>query len=120
MNVLEIVKILKAKRSENHCFVKWWRKENDFLDYDLIDRFMEQLSSSEEIDGIELLTLDEMWHEVQRVAGIRVKLLREESGDKVEWAHEGKTGPHREVCAYCPETLMSIYDVETRGNPVDS
>lgn len=23
------------------------------------------------------------------------------------------------VCAYTPETLMTIFDVETKGNPVD-
>lgn len=116
----EIERMLKADKSGHYQFVKWWRKENDFLDYDLIDSFMAQLSDSEEIDGIELLTMDDMWREVQRVAGERVKKVHEKSGDKVEWAHEGKTGLHKEVCVYCPETLMSIFDVETRGNPVDS
>ena len=32
----EIVAALNERRTEQHCFVKWWRKEEDFLDYDLI------------------------------------------------------------------------------------
>jgi xanthine/CO dehydrogenase XdhC/CoxF family maturation factor len=116
----EIEKILKAEMSKNPRFIRWFRKENDFLDYDLIDRFMAQLSSNEEFEGVELMTMDEMWQEVQRICGTRVKLVLEKSGDRVEWEHLGKTGMHNEVCVYCPETLMTIFDVETRGNTVDS
>jgi hypothetical protein len=120
MNGQEIKEMIKNQKSVNHCFIKWWRKENDFLDYDRIDRFMERLSGDEEFGGIELMTMDEMWLEVQRVAGTRVKMVNEKSGNKVEWEHVGKTGMHKQVCEYCPETLMTIYDVETRGNPVDA
>ena len=115
----EIVNTLNEHRTPDHQFVKWWRKEEDFLDYDLIDRFLENLSSNVEIGGVDLLTMDGMWGELQRVAGTRVKLVHDKAGDKVEWVHKGKTGVHEEVCAYCPETLMTIFDVETRGNPVD-
>ena len=120
MRRMEIERMFKERKSPDHHFVKWWRKENDFLDYDLIDRFLDNLSAGEEIGGIDLLTMNDMWHEVQRIGGTRVKLIHEKSGDKVEWAHKGKTGVHKEVCVFCPETLLTIYDVETRGNPVDS
>jgi hypothetical protein len=116
----EIVASLNERRTENHCFVKWWRKEEDFLDYDLIDRFVENTGGIEEIGGVDLLTMDEMWNEVSRIGGSRVSLLHNENGDRVEWVHKGKTGVHKNVCAFTPETLMEIYDVETRGNPVDS
>jgi hypothetical protein len=115
----ELASILNEQRSDEHQFVKWWRKENDFLDYDLIDRFITSVSSNEEIGGANLLTMDEMWDELKRIGGTRVKLVHEKSGDKVEWVHPGKEGEHKEVCIYSPETLLSIYDVETRGNPVD-
>jgi hypothetical protein len=116
----EIVASLNERRTENHCFVKWWRKEEDFLDYDLIDRFVENTGGIEEIGGIDLLTMDDMWNEVSRIGGSRVSLLHNGNGDRVEWVHKGKTGVHKNVCAFTPETLMEIYDVETRGNPVDS
>lgn len=120
MREREIIAALDERRSPEHLFVKWWRKENDFLDYDLIDRFVENAGKNEEIGGIDLLTMDDMWNEVRRVGGTRVTLRHNEKGDRVEWVHKGKTGLRTNVCAYTPETLMEIYDVETRGNPVDS
>lgn len=116
----EIEAVINEKRSPKHQFIKWWRKEEDFLDYDLIDRFLDTVSTKEEIAGIDLLTMDDMWNELKRVGGTRVKLIREPSGEKVEWLHQGKQGVHKEVCIFSPETLLTIYDTETRGNPVDS
>jgi hypothetical protein len=115
----EIIASVKERRNEGHCFVKWWRKEEDFLDYDLIDRFVENTGGTEEIGGIDLLTMNDMWDEVRRVGGSRVKLLHDKEGDRVEWVHSGKAGLRTNVCAFTPETLMEIYDVETKGNPVD-
>jgi hypothetical protein len=116
----EIVAALNARRGEKDCFVKWWRKENDFLDYDLIDRFVENTSGTDEIGGIDLLGMDDMWNELTRIGGKRVTLLHDAGGDKVKWVHQGKYGERTIVCAYTPETLMEIFDVETKGNPVDS
>lgn len=116
----DIITRLNELRSDEHIFIKWWRKEEDFLDFDLIDRFVEGVGGSEEIGGIELLTMDDMWNEVSRVGGTRVIRLHDGNGDKVTWIHEGKAGLKSNVCPYTPETLMEIYDVETKGNPVDS
>jgi hypothetical protein len=117
----DIITSINERRTDKHCFIKWWRKEEDFLDYDLIDRFVENTVGSEEIGGFELLTLDDMWDEVRRIGGSRVTLVHcTESGDKVKWTHKGKAGISNTVCAFSPESLMQIYDVETRGNAVDS
>lgn len=116
----DIINRLKEKRSEDFHFVKCWRKENDFLDVDLIDRFLENTRGTEEFEGIDLLTMDDMWHEIRRLGGTRVTLLHDKDGDRVKWTHKGKTGVHTNVCAYTPQTLIEIYDVETKGNPIDS
>lgn len=116
----EIIETLDERRNEEHRFVKWWRNEEDFLDYDLLDRFIENSRGSDEIGGIDLVTMDEMWDEVKRIGGTRITLLHDAAGDKVTWTHEGKSGLRVNVCPYTAETLMEIYDVETKGNPVDS
>lgn len=116
----DVIKTLNEQRTEKFCFVKWWRKEEDFLDVDLIDRFVENTKGTEEFGGIDLLTMDDMLNEVKRISGARVTLQHDTNGDRVEWVHKGKTGLRTNVCAFTPETLMQIYDVETRGNPVDS
>ena len=119
MRAHDIIKTINDRPSEKYCFVKCWRKEEDFLDFDLIDRFLENTGVSEEFGGIDLLTMDDMWNEVKRIGGTRVTLLHDKNGDSVEWTHKGKTGLKTNVCAFIPETLMEIYDVETKGNPVD-
>ena len=120
MRGTDIIKTLNERQSEKYCFVKCWRKESDFLDVDLIDRFLENAKGTEEFGGIDLLTMDDMWNEVRRISGSRVTLLHSKDGDTVEWTHRGKTGILKNVCAYTPETLMEIYDLETKGTPVDS
>ncbi|MSM41103.1 MAG: hypothetical protein GJT30_15920 [Geobacter sp.] len=114
----EILNELNERRSSEHEFVKWWRIEDDFLDYDLIDRFADKVADDEEIGGLELLTMGEMWGEVKRVSGDRVHRVHGKTGDDVEWVHEGKSGVSTNVCPYTAETLINIYDVETHGNPI--
>jgi hypothetical protein len=116
MRSTEILRAVNEKRTDEHRFVRWWRKEEDFLDYDLVDRFIDNTSASDEIGGIDLLTMDDMWNEVKRIGGTRVTLVHEPNGDRVEWSHKGR----KDVCMFTPETLMRIFDSETRGNPVDS
>ena len=99
------------KQTTDRPFIKFWRKENDFLDYDLVDRFIENVKPDEEIGGIELLTMDEMWNEVKKVAGKRVNLTNE----MLEWA---KNGDSWRTCPYTPESLLDIFNSETRGNPI--
>ena len=107
----EVIAALNERRSDKHCFVKWWRKEDDFL---------ENTRGTEEIGGIDLMTMDDMWNEVRRVGGSRVTLLHDTDGSRVEWTHKGKSGVQKNTCAFTPETLIQIYDVETKGNAVDS
>jgi hypothetical protein len=116
----EIVESLSERRTDEHRFIRWWRKEEDFLDYDLIDRFVDNSTENEEIGGIDLLTMDDMWNVVKKVGSGRVKLLHDTTGNRVEWVHMGKNGLRSEVCAYTPETLITILDTETHGNPVDA
>lgn len=118
MRGYEIYSTLDKLRTDEHFFVKWWRKENDFADYDLIDRFRMNADHAEEIEGFDLLTMDEMWDAVKRIAGNRVKLVKDQKGEMLEWNRPAKEGMRTEVCAYTPEAVMHIFDVETRGNPV--
>lgn len=116
MTGLEAVKAVKERRTEKDRFVRWWRKEEDFLDYDLIDRFEAESSGSEEIGGLDLLSMEDMWSVVKKVGGTRVNLVHDTGGDRIKWAHKDK----EDVCSFTPENLLTILDAETRGNPVDS
>jgi hypothetical protein len=118
MKEYEAVKQIEDKRKAKHFFVKWWRKEQDFMDYDLIERFMRNVDKNQDIGGFELLTMDEMWSELQRVAGNHVKLEHGDFGGKIYWVHKGKSGINSQVCDYTPANLMTIFDIEIKNNPV--
>lgn len=119
MRGYDILNKIQEKRLPEHIFIKWYRRENDFVDYDLIDRFIDNLSGNDEIEDIHLLTMDEVWGEIKRLTGDKVRKVRTDSGENVEWRHEGKSGVTTQTCPYTPATLMTIFDVETRGNAID-
>ena len=114
----DVLKKIKEGRAEDHLFIKWNRKENDFADFDLIDRFVENLSGSEEFETVDFLTSDEMWRELKRVSGERVRINKTKTGDYVEWQHNGKNGETTQCCQFTADTLMTIFDVETRGDAI--
>ena len=114
----DAVKLINEERRNEHMFVKWCRKENDFLDYDLIDRFVRNVRDGEEIGEIELMTMDDMWREAKRVVGNRLTLLHEGVGDRIRWIHKVRNELRTDYCAYTPTALLAIFDVETHGNPV--
>ncbi len=114
----DVLKKINESRTPEDVFVKWNRRENDFADYDLIDRFVENLSAGEEIGEVYFLTMDEMWREIKRLTGERTRIIKTAAGDNVEWRHEGKSGETTQTCPYTPDTLMTIFDVETRGDAI--
>lgn len=115
----EILKELQGRASSGHSFVRWWRPENDFCDYDLIERFRDALTSDEEFGGFELLTVKEMWDELQRVSGGRVtRGHKSRGGNIIEWRHLEVDGMRVDVLPYTAESMLAIYDAETRGNPI--
>ncbi len=120
MKGFDIARQVKEQRSGSHCFIKWWRKEEDFLDFDLIDNFINDFKGSEEIEGFELIGMDQMWQETKRVCGERVTKVTKDGNDVIQWVpSEGKEAGKKLECPYTPEALLTIFDRETRGNPVD-
>jgi hypothetical protein len=118
MKKADILKEINMTLTSKHLFVKWWRKESDFVDYDLLDRFLSELSSEDDIGGIALLTMGEMWEELKRVCGDKVRLVQGEHGKIIGWLHESKDGLKSCTCDYSPENLLKIFDTESRGNPI--
>ena len=44
MTGYELKQSLMNSDNDGRCFIKWWRKENDFADYSLIDQFLQHLT----------------------------------------------------------------------------
>ena len=114
MRESEIVKELKEKRLADQVFIKWWRKEEDCLDIDLVDRFMADSGKNLEVGGYELYTMDQMWDELKKVCGDRVAKGEKDGMPVVFWTRKGE----KRSCPLLPESLLEIFDSETRGNYV--
>jgi hypothetical protein len=112
----EIVEQIRAQKNENHAFIKWWRKEEDWIDYDLIDRFVATAKEDENIDGYELVGIDDLWQQLQRLCPDRVAKVEREGQNLVTWS---RTDGQRRECLFGPQSLLEIFDSETRGNYVD-
>lgn len=107
--------LVKERRKEGMHFISWWRKEEDYIDFDLVDRFMENLDPEEEIGGFDLLTMDQMWDHVKKLCGDRVAKTQHMGENLLEWTVKGEV----KSCPYNPDSLIAIFDQETRGNYVD-
>ncbi len=115
MTGLEVVKKLKAEQKPFHRFIKWWRIENDFVDYQLIEDFLDSVEDGGEFGGFELLDIEQMWADLQRLVPERVTREMQNDMELVKWERPGK---ENQVCPFIAKSLMTIFDCETRGNVV--
>lgn len=120
MTGTELLKQLDQQRKNSHQFVKWWRKENDFVDIELLDSFSETVKAGDQFEGFELLNMEQLWEIVRRLCGERVIRTKKEGEEIIQWERLGRHGEKRSIsCSFAPEFLLQIFDVETRGNFVD-
>ena len=112
----EILKQIKERRTDDQQFIKWWRKEEDFLDFDLIDSFIENIDLGEEIGGFDLVSMDEMWENLEKVTSSRVERTKQRGEDVIVWR---RGSGEEQVCPYNAESMMTIFDVETHGDYID-
>lgn len=123
MQGYELVKKVETEKREHpdRMFIKWWRNEEDFVDFDLVSRFLDSYSFSSEIAGFELIGMDEMWETVLRRSKGKASKVRANGGWMVHWTPPkgAEDVERRSEHPYTPETLLMVLDVETGDNYVD-
>ncbi len=109
----DVVNEVKRQQTENLCFIKWWSKEKDFVDFELTDTFVGQAHGDEVIDGFELLDMERMW---QVFTGLNPDNLSREkrNGDEViRWVWFDKDGTERvNYYPFTPEGLKKLIDTD--------
>lgn len=101
-------------------FIKWWRKEEDYIDFDLVARFLENFDLRTEIAGYELIDQEEMWRTIERRAEGRVRRVEKDGKWVVIWNPPADAEVEKlSEYPYNPETLLTILDAETNYNYVD-
>ena len=120
MNGLDLVRELDRQETGDHHFIKWWRKENDFIDIELIDHFKETVKGNDVFGGYELLTMEQLWDIVVRLCPGRVSRVFSDGHESIIWERIDKHGIVRCIkCTFAPEFLIQIFDIETHGNYIE-
>ena len=120
MKASEIIREIRNNKVDEKSFIRWWRKENDFVDYELVETFVATNQPNQEFAGYEILDLQGMWETLKHSTPEHV--TREKRGQKevIVWRHRAHDGTEKtEVCNFTPQTVMTIFDVETRGNVIE-
>jgi hypothetical protein len=117
MTGYELKQRLMNSDNDGRCFIKWWRKENDFADYALIDQFLQHLTPESNFENYELLSMDDMWKELKRRAPTKVWMEKQKGEPMLHWKHHGSDGRLREDSyRYSAKVLMALFDQETHGD----
>lgn len=117
MRSSEIVREIRSRPEGAEEFIRWWRKENDFADYELVNTFIKHSRADHEIGGFELLDIEQMWSAVLRLVPKGLERVRTRKGEVVEWTKMGRDGKkHTYICPFSAETVMMIFDEKTRGD----
>lgn len=115
MNGFELRRDIASHRAGESIFIRWWRRENDFVDYEMLDKFLASLDGNQEFAGYELLDMESMWQALQRFAGNRVAREHRTHGEVITW-HSADMPQEKLTMPFKPESLMLIFDKETRGD----
>ena len=109
----DIVQQIQAQRRAEHCIVKWWQQENDTVDFELIDRFIQQVKPTDRIDGFQLLDLEKMWEILIDFYPDNLKREMKGDGEVIEWVWSDKDGtPKMTVYPFTPQGVMTIINDE--------
>lgn len=119
MKANQIISELQRGKAEGKEFIKWWRKENDFTDYELLDNFMKTAENRHEVDNYQLLDREQMWEVLKRWKPTGLRRSKSTKSDNIEWQRKNKDGRQQTyICRYNAHNIMSIFDTETRNNTV--
>lgn len=123
MQGYDLVKRIQKERTKNpnNIFIKWWRKEEDWIDFDLVSRFLETYDYGADIGGFSLIDEPEMWRTLQSRCKGKVSKV-ERDGKWVLLYNPPKGAEIEEQVSefpYSPESMLKILDLETGNNYVD-
>jgi len=115
MDNIEIRSAIDQRRTEATRFIRWWRKENDFVDFELLNSFLDRLGSGVDFAGFELLDTEQMWQALMNACPGCACRENRGRGAVIVW-HPGGDKRDAVELPYSDESIMTIFDAETRGN----
>ena len=112
-------KQIRQERKENLFFVKCWRKEDDFSDYEEIDVFLENLDPHHEFEGVELLNMEQMWEVIHRMNPKHLSRGMQSGEDVILWERPNKEGAKKGKWTFLTDVVYLDLDHSQNKNLVD-
>lgn len=115
----DILNQLELGQEQGKEFIKWWRKEDDFVDFELIEQFV-NTEDTFDFENYELLDKSDMLNELKRWQPDELELVVSDDGEVIKWKHKSKDGQWKSfTCPFDAASVMSIFDTVTRGDTVE-
>ncbi len=109
----EVVEQIAEEEGAGRQFVKWWRRADDVVDYDLIDRFVARAQPDEVIDGFELLDLEGMWEVLLSLDPDKLVRVKQDGEEVIKWIWQRPGGVEQtSTYPFSPEGIMTLFDEE--------
>jgi hypothetical protein len=124
MQGYDLVKRIQKERDKhpNNIFIKTWRREEDWIDFDLVSKFLETIDMGQEFGGFSLIDEQEMWRTLEHRCGSRLSKTQRDG----KWVLLYKPPKGVEIeeklppeIPYTPDSMLKILEIETQGNYVD-
>jgi hypothetical protein len=108
-----VVEQIAEVKNEGHQFIKWWRRADDVVDYEFIDRFIARVRPDEEIDGFELLDLEGMWEVLLSLDPDKLARVNRDGKEVIQWVWQDTGGAERSsTYPFSAEGIMTLFDEE--------
>lgn len=109
----EVIAQIAVQRRAEHCFVKSWGVGHKFVDFDLIDRFIQKPGQEDAIEGFELLDIEQMWQILIDLDPDKLLRVKTGEGEVIEWDWVDSSGVEKKTFyPFSPEGIMTIIDDE--------
>jgi len=109
----EVIDRIALQRKSGHCFIKFWEAGHTFVDFDLIERFVSKHGQETEIEGFELLDLEQMWQALIELDPDKLIRVKSGEGEVIEWDWKESDGTEKKsFYPFTPDGIMTIIDEE--------
>lgn len=113
MNQAELKERIATSRRPGHCIIKWWESDRSLVDYDLIDRFLEQSCSTNKVAGFELYDLAGIWQVLVELDPDPLSREKVEGREVIQWRWLDRNGKeHLATFPYTAEGVMELMESE--------
>jgi hypothetical protein len=112
----ELIHLLDQQRSDNHCFIKWWRNDDESVAIELLDTFLDTAKVGDRFDGFKLLDMEDLWVIVKQNWSRKIARTVQDKNEVILWEEADAEGAIRHVSGkFVPEVLIKVYAEESKG-----